>query len=410
MRFTRRTRRRTAAGALVLTAALLLWSNGIHNVGTLNSAAAAGCQSRPAAPTPQLPEIPDVPESKRLPVDRILGPTTAHTRASEIRPITDFAAEQQQLPVTVASSDGTEQTVTDTSRILALNQNGGLASAVIGLGLGCNLVGRDVATQVSALMPGRAELPLVTQNGHELNAEAILNLAPTVVLTDTSIGPYDVQMQLRAAGIPVVFIPSTSEDGVEGVAPQIAAVAEALGLGELGTQLAQRVDEEIRATQQKISALAPADPADRPRTVFLYLRGNIYYWFGEGSGADSLIESIGARDVASEVGFAGMSPTNAEALVKAAPDVIIVMTKGLASVGGLQEAIRLPGIAQTPAGKNRRIVDMSDYEVMSFGPRTAEVIAALGIAVHAPDYAYQPRESDPPAAASAAAPAEGAHQ
>lgn len=393
MKLTRRTRRRTIASTVAVAAAVLLWSNGIHNVGTLNSASATGCQSRPASTTPQLPEIPDIPDAKKRPVDQILGPTTAYTRASEIRPITDFAAEQQQLPVTVDSDDGTPQTVTDTSRILALNQNGGLAAAVIGLGLGCNLVGRDVATQVASLMPGRPELPLVTQNGHELNAEAILNLAPTVVLTDTSIGPYDVQMQLRDAGIPVIFIPSTAEDGLDGVAPQIGAVAHALGLGDLGAQLAQRVDEEVRGTSEQITAIAPADPTARPRTVFLYLRGNIYYWFGEGSGADSLIESIGARDVASEVGFAGMSPTNAEALVRAAPDVIIVMTKGLASVGGLQEAIKLPGIAQTPAGKHRRIVDMSDYEVLSFGPRSAEVIAALGLAVHAPDYANRPPES-----------------
>ncbi|MFB9774869.1 heme/hemin ABC transporter substrate-binding protein [Brevibacterium otitidis] len=410
MRLTRRMRRRTIAGAVTVVAALLLWANGVHNIGTLNAAASGGCQSRPAATVPQIPELPSVPASQRQPVDRIIGPTTAYTRASEIRPITDFAAKQQRLPVTLESDDGAQQTVTDTSRILALNQNGGLASAVIGLGLGCNLVGRDVATQVSALMPGREELPLVTQNGHELNAEAILNLAPTVVLTDTSIGPYDVQMQLRAAGIPVVFIPSTAEDGVEGVAPQIAAVAHALGLDDLGAQLAQRVSEEIRGTEDRIAELAPADPAQRPRAVFLYLRGTIYYWFGEGSGADSLIEAIGARDVASEVGFTGMSPTNAEALVKAAPDVIIVMTKGLASVGGLHEAVKLPGIAQTPAGKNRRIVDMSDYEVMSFGPRTAEVIAALGVAVHAPDHAFQPADDDSRQAHQPGRPAEGASQ
>ena len=294
--------------------------------------------------------------------------------------------------MTVTSDDGPEQTVRDTSRILAVNQNGGLAAAVVGLGLGCNLIGRDVSTQMSSLMPGQKEIPLVTQNGHELNAEAILNLAPTLVLTDSTIGPYDVQLQLRNAGIPVVFIPSATEDGVQGVSPQIVAVAKALGLQDAGEQLAKRVDEEITETEKRIHALAPDNPADRPRTVFLYLRGDIYYWFGKGSGADSLIQAIGARDVATEVGFSGMSPTNAEALVKAAPDVILVMTKGLESVGSIDGALKLPGIAQTPAGKNRRIVDMSDYEVMSFGPRTAEVIAALGTAVHAPEYAYVPQE------------------
>lgn len=391
-RMPRRRKRRAAATAAVLAVGLFLWNNGFHNVGTLNVAHSQQCVPPPATSAAQLPNIPDVPSSEKRPVSKIHGPTTAYTRASEIRPIADFADQQQTLPVTVTSDDGPEQTVRDTSRILALNQNGGLAAAVVGLGLGCNLVGRDVSTQMSSLMPGQKELPLVTQNGHELNAEAILNLAPTVVLTDSTIGPYDVQLQLRNAGIPVVFIPSATEDGVQGVSPQIVAVAKALGLQDAGEQLAKRVDKEIAETQKRIQALAPDNPADRPRTVFLYLRGDIYYWFGKGSGADSLIQAIGGRDVATEVGFAGMSPTNAEALVKAAPDVILVMTKGLESVGGIDEALKLPGIAQTPAGKHRRIVDMSDYEVMSFGPRTAEVIAALGTAVHAPEYAYVPQE------------------
>jgi iron complex transport system substrate-binding protein len=36
---------------------------------------------------------------------------------------------------------------------------------------------------------------------------------------------------------------------------------------------------------------------------------------------------------------------------------------------------------------NRRIVDMSDYVVLSFGPRTAGVLDALARAVYAPESA-----------------------
>lgn len=75
------------------------------------------------------------------------------------------------------------------------------------------------------------------------------------------------------------------------------------------------------------------------------------------------------------------------------------MTLGLASVGGIDEAVQLPGIGQTPAGANKRIVDMSDYEVMSFGPRSASVLAALGTAIYAPDLAYVP-EAEPAADAA----------
>lgn len=395
-----RTRARTTARTSVpghrvglvaaLTSSLLL--SACANIGTLSEADLASCQMPAASADPNPPELPER-TAKELPAPKsITGPTTAYTHTDQITPITNVAQEFQTLPTTVASSDGPQQTVTDTTRILALNQNGGLAAAVYALGFGCNLVGRDIATAFSGL----EELPLVVNNGTELNAESILALQPTVVITDTSIGPYDVQLQLREAGIPVVFVPIVYTGGVQAVGSQIRQVADALGVSELGRELAERTDKEITQTIQGIARMAPDDPADRPRIVFLYVRGkSIYYWFGEGSGADSLIQSIAANDVAAEVGFTGMAPTNAEALVKAAPDVIIAMTLGVASAGGLDQMLQLPGIAQTPAGRNRRVVDMSDYEVMSFGPQTAQVLAALATAVYAPEEAYQPEEAPP---------------
>ena len=204
-------------------------------------------------------------------------------------------------------------------------------------------------------------------------------------------------LHLRDSGIPVVFIPLVYEHGVGGVQAQIQAVADALGVHELGQRLASRTMREINQVVARVAGMSPREYADRPRAVFLYVRGkSVYYWFGEGSGADSLIQSLSMVDVAAEVGFKGMSPTNAEALIKAAPDIIITMTLGIASTGGIDEVLALPGIAETPAGKNRRVIDMSDYEVMSFGPRTAEVLAALGTAVFDPEGAYQP--GAPPAA------------
>ncbi|KAB1656824.1 ABC transporter substrate-binding protein [Pseudoclavibacter chungangensis] len=389
-RFRRQTIRRTTWIVVAASVVTLLWVNGFHNIGAADAGSNESCVAQPEQREPQPPTLPDV-TSADLPDPRtITGPSTAYTQSSAIPPISSAASAVQQLPATVTSSDGPETTVTDTSRILALNQNGGLAAAVIGLGFGCNLVGRDTATDIEKLMPGNEQLPLVTQNGHELSAEAILELAPTVVVSDTSVGPYDVQLQLREAGIPVVMIPIVYEEGVDGVGSQIQLVADALGVPELGRALADRTQREIGQTVQALAAMSPSDTEDKPRTVLLYLRGSIYYWLGAGSGADSIIRSIGARDVATEVGFEGMAPTNAEALVQAAPDVIIVMTLGLASVGGLEAALELPGIKQTPAGANQRIVDMSDYEVMSFGPRTASVLAALGTAIYAPELAYTP--------------------
>jgi iron complex transport system substrate-binding protein len=122
--------------------------------------------------------------------------------------------------------------------------------------------------------------------------------------------------------------------------------------------------------------------------VFLYLRGNagVYYMFGEESGADDLIDALGGIDVAGELGWEGMRPMTDEALIAADPDLIITMTGGLESTGGIEGLLQeKPAVALTAAGQHERIVDMDDGTVLSFGPRSADVIEALARAVYAPD-------------------------
>lgn len=385
-------RRRPAPRVLaaVTTAlAVVLFSAGCANVGTITQADLDACAPPHASTEPNPPSLPDVTAADLEDPRTIEGPTTAVAASDAIVPISDDPYAVQSLPVTVSSADGPDQTVIDTTRILALNQNGGLAAAVYALGFGCNLVGRDTATG----FPGTDKLPKVTANGMDLNAEAILALSPTLIITDTSIGPYDVQLQMRQSGIPVVFVPLAGDKGVGGVAGQIQSVADALGVHDLGVSLSRRTNTEIARTIEAIARMAPTEADRRPRIVFLYVRGkSIYYWFGEGSGADSLIKALGANDVAAEVGFQGMKATNAEALIKAAPDVILAMTGGVESAGGVDGMLSLPGIAETPAGAHRRIVDMSDYQIMSFGPRTAQVLAALALAVYVPHLAANDTE------------------
>lgn len=309
----------------------------------------------------------------------LTGPATACIENPDIEPITDDA--ESQLPVTVVDNQGTEVTITDTSRILALDMYGSLAATVFALGLGDQVVGRDTSTG----FPAAADLPLVTQNGHELSGEAILDLAPTVILTDSTIGPWDVILQMRDSGIPVVVL--SPERNLDNIDDLVTGVAEALGVPDDGVALNEKLATDLSTTIADIAAITPSDPADKVRVMFLYVRGNagIYYLFGEGSGADSLISSINAIDVATEIGWKGMRPMTAEALVDAAPDVLVMMTKGLESVDGIDGLLeRIPAVAETPAGENRRIVDMSDYEIMSFGPRTADVLDALARAVYAP--------------------------
>ena len=108
---------------------------------------------------------------------------------------------------------------------------------------------------------------------------------------------------------------------------------------------------------------------------------SIYLIGGPGSGADSLIKAIGATDVGAATLPHAFNTLTAEALVAAKPDVILIMSKGLESVGGVSGLIKLPGIAQTPAGKNSRIIDVDDSLLLSFGPRTPSLVSQLSKAL-----------------------------
>lgn len=121
--------------------------------------------------------------------------------------------------------------------------------------------------------------------------------------------------------------------------------------------------------------------------LFLYLRGGsgIYYLFGSESGVDDLITAVGGIDVAAEIGWAGMKPMTDEAIIAAAPDLILVMSSGLESTGGVDGLLESKAaIGITPAGQNRRFVSMADGEILSFGPRTPDVIDAVARAIYAP--------------------------
>nr|WP_246483099.1 ABC transporter substrate-binding protein [Brachybacterium halotolerans] len=305
------------------------------------------------------------------------GPSTADLGEAGVRPVA--TSPTPSLPVTMKDSQGTKVTIEDTSRILAIDLYGSTSRIVYDLGLGDSVVGRDVSSGFDEIK----DKPQVTQNGHELNAEAILALDPSLIITDSSLGPWDVILQMRDAGVPVVVV--DSKRSIDTTPDLIRQVAEAVGLPEEGEKLASRTKQEIEDTIASIDGHRP--DAEPLRMLFFYARGTsgVYYIFGEGSGADDLINGVGGVDVAKEIGWEGMKPMTDEAIIDAKPDLLLMMTKGLESRGGVDGLLdSKPAIALTPAGQKHRIVDMADTDILSFGPATAGVLDALATAIYAP--------------------------
>lgn len=346
--------------------------------GCTNPAATAGAQNAASDDCPAaakaLSDL-DLVDDVRT----VTGGSTACLPGHAVSAISDATAPE--LPVSVIDAEGRAVEVADVSRILPIDISGTIAATVFALGMGDSVVGRDSSTTLD----GTENLPVVTKTGHSLNPEAILELAPTVILTDTTIGPKEVRQQLRDAGIPIVVI--SDELRLDSTDQLVDEVASALGIPSRGEELITQVDADLDSALAEIAEVVPADESERARMLFLYVRGsaNVYYIFGKDSGADSLIDAVGGIDVASEIGWEGNKPMTAEALVAAQPDVLVMMTDGLESVDGIDGLIeRVPAVAETPAGINRRVIDMADGEILSFGPRSPEIIRAIARALYAP--------------------------
>ncbi len=299
------------------------------------------------------------------------GPATA--TVADLDPAPIEPAPTPALPVTVRSFDGSDVTVTSADRIVAVDRSGTLAQIVYALGLGSHLVGRST----SASFPAVHDVPNVAGGNGTINLEAVAVQRPTVFLTDTTSATPTMRDQLRALGITVVYF--DPERTLDGVVPQIRAVADALGVHDQGVKLADRTSAEIGA------ATAAVPKHERPlKIATVYLRSSaITMLAGPGSGADALATALGGVDAGTAAGLTEPFTTiTSESMIAAAPDVLVVMTDGLKSVGGVEGLEKVPGVAQTPAGRNHRVVDMSDAVLLSFGPQTGHVIQALSQAVY----------------------------
>lgn len=302
------------------------------------------------------------------------GPVTAE-KVSDIVAVSGDAVPS--LPATVKDATGAALEIANVDRILALDLYGTLTDTVIGVGLGENLVGRSNSDTQEALK----DLPVVTENGHDLNVEAVLNLHPTVILTNTTIGNADKYGQLENAGITVVrFDPTPGFDQIDGT---ITLVGQALGVPAQAEKLIAATDEAFAQAEEEIARLKAGTPR-APRGTVLYVRGTagVFFILGAEYGAADVINALGLEDVAAENGIKSLKPANAEALVSLDPEIILAMSEGIRSAGGVNQFTERAGVAATTAGAKERIITASDGQLLSYGPRTPSNLVALARAIY----------------------------
>jgi iron complex transport system substrate-binding protein len=262
-------------------------------------------------------------------------------------------------------ADGTEAgakpAASTNERIVTLG--GTVTEIVYALGAGPRIIGTDI----SSTYPDAArKLPQVGYQ-RTIAAEQVLSLNPTLIIASEDAGPPAAMEQLRNAGVRIEVI--HGGHSAEGARQRIEQIARVLGSQDAGRALRDSLDADM-------ATVHGADTLHAARVIYVSARGGgSLQVAGTGTAADAIIALAGGRNAITA--FNGYRPLTPEAAIGAAPDVILVSREGFDHLGGADAIAAMPGVAETPAARAKRIVPVDDLYVLGFGPRMGKARAEL---------------------------------
>jgi iron complex transport system substrate-binding protein len=257
---------------------------------------------------------------------------------------------------------------TSTRRIVSVG--GGVTEILYALQAEAELVGVDT----TSLYPAQTQkLPSVGY-ARALSTEGVLALAPTQLIATEDAGPPAVLRQLTAAGVPVSVL--AANHNFEGLLERVKRVGELTGRTTQAAALQQSLQKDWEQSRATIAQRA-AKPA-RVLFVLAHSPGQTMV-AGRETSAHAMLEYAGA--VNAITGFSGYKSLTPEAAIAAQPDVILLTDQGMLAAGGIDGVLKLPGLAQSLAGRNRRVVALEAMFLLGFGPRLPAAVSVLDTAI-----------------------------
>jgi len=249
------------------------------------------------------------------------------------------------------------------SRVVAIG--GSVTEVVYALGQQGRLIARDT----TSVYPSEAkDLPDVGYI-RALSPEGVLSVDPDLLLMLDGSGPQETVDVLRKSGVAIADIPQTFT--AEGILDKVRAVGTALGVEDAAEDLAGRLEADLAAAQRDARGNASGT-----RVLFiLSTKGGRILASGRDTAADGILKMAGATNAVA--GFSGYKQLSDEAILSAAPDVVLMMDRTGDHGASADELFSHPALARTPAGKHNRLIRMGGQYLLGFGPRTAEAVRDL---------------------------------
>lgn len=257
--------------------------------------------------------------------------------------------------------DGAPQAEQKTARPRVVSLSGSITETLFMLGWGDKLVGVDVTSTYPRVV---TKLPTL---GHarSIQTEAVLALNPThIFLVKDEVNP-ELISKWKSAGVSVIEI--SKEYSIEGSKNSISEIARALNEEEESKELIADIELQYRTLKDTMTDV---------RVLFIYARGGGNLMVaGTNTPVANMIHLAGAQNAITE--FEDYKPLSIEYLIKSKPQVILMFDTGFDAIGGLDGLEKIPGVAETDAYKNKRIVRMDGQLLSGFGPRVVDGISEL---------------------------------
>lgn len=246
-----------------------------------------------------------------------------------------------------------------TERIITLG--GDVTEIVFALGEGKQVVARDSTSrhpEAAIALPDVGYMRM-------LNAEGVLSMRPSLVIASELAKPSITLEQIEKSGIKIIKV--TGKPALEAIPQKIATIAAALGVVEQGETLITIFNQELAKVNQQ--------PIDK-KILFIMSHGGVMpLAAGQNTAANSVIDAVGAKNAMQ--GFNSYRPLSDEGVIASQPDLIILTEEGVKSLGGEDKVWQLPGIALTPAAKNRALLIVDDMGLLGFSLDTPNVMQQI---------------------------------
>jgi iron complex transport system substrate-binding protein len=219
-----------------------------------------------------------------------------------------------------------------------------------------------------------------------LSTEGVLSVAPDLIIASDKAGPPEVVRALKSSGIEYFEI--NDEPSPEALTARVKAIAGKVGKAAAGEELVKRIEKGFADLAAATKGLTRT-----PSALFvLSVQGGRATIGGTDTTADVMLKLAGATNAASTL--KGFKPISEESIIAMDPEAIVIMSRsGGHGVGS--EVLKLPGVAATRAGRDRRVIEMDGLYLMGFGPRAPEaatdLMKALQKPAQVPDGAAAPK-------------------